>query len=101
MPWYDLQPEEYAKSLRYGADRQEECAKFKDKENKPWSAHEATINRKIARRLRAMAILCDQSNASRAGNIDFRLLNDPTISSEYEERIVTEIETSYEKGNKK
>jgi hypothetical protein len=92
MTWYNLTPAAYAEGLRYNADRQDECAKYKDTEDKPWSARDAEYNRRQARRLRAMAKICDISTEQRAGNIDFRRLHDPTIPIEEEDRVVAEIE---------
>ncbi|MBX4911446.1 hypothetical protein HJA82_29470 [Rhizobium bangladeshense] len=92
MTWYNLTPAEYAKGLRYNADRQDECARRKDDEGKPWSAHDAARSRRQARRLRAMAKLCDLSQEERAGKVDFRRLHDPTVPIEEEDRVVAEIE---------
>jgi hypothetical protein len=39
-----------------------------------------------------MAKLCDLSTAERAGSIDFRRLQDPTVPTEEEDRVVAEIE---------
>lgn len=74
--WYDLPPSEYAKSLRYGAKRCEEQAKRHAAESKPWSAHEAARSLHAARRLQAMAMLCDKSTADAAGDVDFLGMND-------------------------
>lgn len=90
--WYDLTPASYAESLRYSAERSDESAMRHAAEGKPWSPGEADHFRRQARRLRAMALLCDRSTAARAGEIDFRRLSDPTRSREEEDRIVAEIE---------
>lgn len=90
--WYNLTPADYAKGLRYGADRQEECAAYKDGEGKPWSASDAERNRRQARRLRAMATLCDRSTELTAGAIDFRGLSNPLTPPDEEARVVAAIE---------
>jgi hypothetical protein len=90
--WYNSSPAEYAKGLRFNAERNDECAAYKDTEGKAWSAGEAEQNRRQARRLRAMAKLCDMSEALRAGEIDFRGLSDPMNPREAEARTVAAIE---------
>lgn len=90
--WYDMTPASYAEGLRLSAIGSDECAARKATEGKPWSAYDADFYRRQARRLRAMALLCDRSTAARAGEIDFRRLSDPTHSREDEDRVVAEIE---------
>lgn len=89
--WYDLTPADYAKGLRYGAERSDESAARRLAEGKPWSPHDAAYMRRQARRLRAMAMLCDRSTATRAGDVDFRRLNDPSVPREQEDATVAEI----------
>jgi hypothetical protein len=82
--WYDLPPARYAAGLRYGAERSDECAAHKMAEAKPWSDGEAKRYRQQARRLRAMATLCERSTAARAGDVDFMGLNCPRQTPESE-----------------
>lgn len=82
--WYDLAPSSYARGLRYSADRSEDSAKHKEAEGKSWSAGEALRYHRQARRLRAMALLCDASSAATAGKVDFLGMTDPTQSIEAE-----------------
>lgn len=90
--WYNSPSSTYADGLRYNAARNDECAAYKDSEDKAWSAGDAERNRRQARRLRAMAMLCDRSPNMPAGKIDFRGLNDPTRSSEQEIAAIEQIE---------
>lgn len=90
--WYNLPAASYAKSLRYGAERSDECAAHKEAEGKPWSARDAAQNRRQARRLRAMAMLCDRSPDIPASHIDFRGLDDPTTPRDVEDSTVAAIE---------
>lgn len=78
--WYDLPPSGYARGLRYHAERSDEMATRKDAEGKPWSAGEADRVRRQARRLRAMAVLCDVSTSARAGEVDFLGMTNPSQS---------------------
>lgn len=90
--WYNAPASSYARSLRYSAERSDECAARKDEEGKPWSASEAEHFRRQARRLRAMAMLCDRSPDAPAGSIDFRGLSDPTTPRNVEDSTVAAIE---------
>lgn len=90
--WYDQNPKEYAEYLLFAAERNDECAARKDAESKPWSAMDASHNRRQASRLRAMATLCHWSNAERAGAVDFRGLNDPTTPRDLEQATVEDIQ---------
>lgn len=90
--WYNLPGSRYAETLRYNAARSDECAAHKEVEGKAWSAGEAAQNRRQARRLRAMAMLCDRSPGLPAGHIDFRGLNDPTTPHDVEDSTVAAIE---------
>ncbi|TPI86407.1 hypothetical protein [Mesorhizobium sp. B2-8-9] len=90
--WYNAPAASYARSLRYGAERNDECAAYKATENKPWSAREAEANRHQARRLRAMALLCDRTPDAPAGSIDFRGLSDPTTPHDIETATIAAIE---------
>lgn len=93
--WYNLPAADYAKGLRYNAERNDECAAYKDKEGKPWSADEAARNRQQARRLRAMALLCDRNPNAPAGSIDFRGLSDPSTPRDIEAATVEAIEAGH------
>lgn len=90
--WYNLPASEYAKGLRWNAERSDECAAYQDTAGKPWSKGEAESYRLQARRLRAMAMLCDRNPHVAAGAIDFRGLSDPTTPRETEIRVIEEIE---------
>lgn len=91
--WYNLPPADYAKGLRFNAERNDDCAAHKDREGKPWSAGEAGRNRHQARRLRAMALLCDRSGALTAGEVNFLGLTDPGTPRDREEQTCAAIET--------
>lgn len=90
--WYDASPAEYAKTLLYGAERSERSARHYDTEGKPWSPREAEYMRRQARRLRAMATLCEASKATRAGDVDFLGMSDPRQSIEELERAIAKAE---------
>lgn len=106
MTWYNLTPAQYAEGLRYNAKRNEERATRLDQEacmaredssrpfysRKEELADNAAFARRQARRLRAMATLCDLSAAERAGKVDFRRLDDPTCPRDLEDATVAEIE---------
>lgn len=89
--WYNLTPAEYAESLRYSAERSDRSAAHLMAQGKPWSHLESAHMERQARRLRAMAALCDLSTATRAGAVDFRRLSDPTLDRETESATVAEI----------
>lgn len=90
--WYNLPGSRYAETLRYNAARSDESATHKEAEGKPWSSGEAQHMRRQARRLRAMAVLCDRSPDLPASHIDFRGLNDPTTPRDVEDSTVAAIE---------
>ena len=90
--WYYNSPKEYANWLRFGAEGSDASAARREAEGKPWSAREAELFRRQARRLRAMAMLCERSTAARAGDIDFRRLHDPTLSDDESDETVSQIE---------
>lgn len=92
--WYDLSPAAYAKGLRYSADRSDETAAHHIATGKPWSSHEADRYRRQARRLRAMALLCDRSTATRAGDVDFLGMKDPSQSREAESAAIAKAEAA-------
>lgn len=90
--WYNAPASSYAKALRFNADRSDESATYKDGEGKPWSAGEARHMRQQARRLRAMAALCDRAPDNPAGAINFHGLSDPLTSRDRELLIIESIE---------
>lgn len=92
--WYDQHPHDYAKYLEFCAERSDANAARYEAEGKPWSAYEIDRARRQARRLRAMALLCMRSEATRAGNVDFLRLSDPTLTREEEGAIVRKMERS-------
>lgn len=90
--WYNLAASVYAVSLRWNADRNEEFARNVETEGKPWSRSQAESQRHQARRLRAIATLCDREPTQPAGHVDFRGLSDPTTSREMEIATIEAIE---------
>jgi hypothetical protein len=90
--WYDLPPKEYARGLCYAADRSDESAGSKEAEGKSWSRDDAARYRRQARRLRAIATLCDRSDAAKAGTVDFLGLSDPAQSREAEMMAIAKAE---------
>jgi len=95
--WYNLPPADYAKTLRFNAERSDECAAHRRKEAKPWATHEAATFERQARRLRAMALLCDRSPAPCAGQVEFLGLNDPSQSREAEAMAIEHAEAQCER----
>ena len=92
--FYNLTPAQYAAELRESAERSDRSADRYAVEGKPWSAGEEKYMRRQSRRLRAMATLCDRSTATRAGEVDFLGLHDPTREREREDEIVAGIEAA-------
>jgi hypothetical protein len=94
--WYDMTPADYAKGLRYSARRADDDAEKYEARPESWAKFDAAYNRAQARRLRAMAMLCDMSDATRAGDVDFRKLNDspPTLTAQID-AILHKIEEDY------
>lgn len=90
--WYDLEPIEYARGLEYRADRSDESARRQRAQGKPWSEQEAQRYERQARRLRAMALLCVRSTATRAGDVDFLGMSDPTQTPEAEAAAIAKAE---------
>lgn len=94
--WYDLRPEDYARRLRFNAERARECAARQREEggrNAEWFAQNYEHS---ARRCEAMARLCmTQRDKPRAGDVDFRGLNNPKLSQEQEESIIRQIELQF------
>jgi len=98
--WYTFPAKRYAATLRWNADRSEENALRKLQEDvpetlrnlKPWDITEAEQMRRQARRLRAMAMLCDRNPDAPAGAIDFRGLSDPITPRDVEDSTVAAIE---------
>lgn len=90
--WYNFSPAERARAIRWNAERCDECAAHHDAEAKPWSPNDAAFWRRQARRLRAMAKLCDLSTAETAGEVDFRGLDNPGTSQAAEDETIREIE---------
>jgi len=86
--WYDRTPAERAKGLRYAADESERCAKFLA------SIGDDRAERYVrqARRLRAMAILCDHSKATKAAHVDFLGMTEPSQTREQEDKAVAKAE---------
>lgn len=93
--WYDQTPAEYAKCLRFNAERSDRAADVKLAECKPWSRGEAEHFRRQARRLRAMALIAEHSTEARAGDVDFRKLHDPTLRPEREAGVVAAVEAEF------
>jgi hypothetical protein len=91
--WYDLPPSGYARGLRYHAARSDESAARKEAEGKSWSVGEAERYRRQARRLRAMALLCDASAAATAGGVDFLGMTDPSQPRDAEDAAIARAES--------
>lgn len=98
--WYTFPAGRYAENLRWQAERCDESAKRKLQEDvpeslrtlKPWDIGEAADMRRQARRLRAMAIICDRTPDIPAGSVDFCGLSDPTTPRDVEEATIAAIE---------
>lgn len=98
--WYTFPGSRYAATLRWNAERSEESARRKLQEDvpeslrtvKPWDIHDAADMRRQARRLRAMAMICDRSPDAPAGSIDFRGLSDPSTPRDVEIATIEAIE---------
>lgn len=90
--WYDLPPASYARGLRYHAERSDEVATRIESGGKPWSAGDADRYRRQARRLRAMALLCEASQAATAGAVDFLGMTNPSQSLVDEQDAVAKAE---------
>lgn len=90
--WYNQSPASYATALRYSAERSDRGAARRRAEGKPWSEGDAIHLERQARRLRAMALLCDRSSAARAGDVDFLGLDNPSQSREAEDAAVLKAE---------
>jgi hypothetical protein len=93
--WADDPPKEYAKLCRSAAERSTKSASRQRAEAKPWSEGEAKYFDQQARRCRAMALLCENSKAERAGDIDFRGLDKPELDLETQIQVIESIERSY------
>lgn len=83
---------EHAKYLRFAAENSDRSAQRHREQGKPWSEGEAKYMDRQARRLRAMALLCDANPTARTGDINFMRLTDPSLPQEDEQIIVAEIE---------
>lgn len=90
--WYDQTPANYAKGLRWDADRNDERAAHHRTQNEPWSPGDVVFAMRAARRLRAMAILCDHSTEERAGGVDMLGMDRPEQTREDEDRAVATAE---------
>jgi hypothetical protein len=98
--WYNAPASSYARTLRFNAEGSEQSAKRKRQEDvpaslrnlKPWDIRDAERFEHQARRLRAMAALCDRNPTVPAGRIDFRGLKDPTTPNDAELTVIEAIE---------
>lgn len=88
MAWYLNTPSAYATGLRYNADRSDECATYQERRADSYAAVLANRYRRQAKRLRAMAHLCDISAAETAGDIDFFGMMDPSQSEADEDAAI-------------
>lgn len=86
--WYDLTPANYAKGLRFNADRCDQQAEHHRNDSRAWSPYEEERAVRNARRLRAMAILCDVATVDRAGEVDFLGMQCPAQTREEEDAAV-------------
>lgn len=75
--WWNLTPTEYAKGLRFGAERSGESAARMRAQGRTYSEHDAHHLERQARRLRAMALLCDVAKCATAGAVDFLGMANP------------------------
>ncbi len=89
---YNAPASRHADYLRYSAERSDASAARHRAEAKPWSESEAAHMERQARRLRAMAKLCDMRPGSPLREIDMRGLTDPTLDRAIEAEIVAQIE---------
>lgn len=96
--WYDLTPAEYAKGLEYNAERcDQQAARLRAEPKsweaaKPWAPSDANRSERNAIRLRAMAKLCHASEATRAGDVDFMGLSEPSQTRDQEQVAIATIE---------
>jgi len=90
--WYDQTPAEYAHTLRWYAARDDESVAARRAAPGHHFEHDIRHTERQARRLRAMALLCDRSTAATAGDMDFRGLMNPGNSWEHEEAVISQIE---------
>ena len=93
--WYDTPPKEYAKLYHAAARRSKESAARQQAEAKPWSEGEIKNFVRQARRLRAMALLCENSEAKRVGDVYFMGLDRPDFGPEIELEIIEVVERKY------
>lgn len=91
--WEKLSADIYATALRFQATRCEEIARRLAAEPYGWASDGVLHYRAQARRLRAMAIFCDQKPDDLAGAINFQRLDDPNASPEDIGRAVFQAES--------
>ena len=104
--WYDSPPKEYAKSCRYSAERSDASAariragmRCTTRDKPPLRGEdEARYFDRQARRCRAMALLCENSDATRAGDVNFMGLDRPEQNLDEQLRVIKLIERKYLKG---
>jgi len=104
--WYDMPPKEYAKSCRYSAERSDASAtRIRAEIQATWrdkpplrGEDEAKYFDRQARRCRAMALLCENSDAKRAGDVDFKGLDRPEQNLDIQLKVIKAIERKYQKG---
>lgn len=90
--WYNAPASSYAATLRYNAESSDRSAARMEADSKSWSASDAEHMRRQARRLRAMAMLCDRNPTVPAGAIDMRGLSNPGTPRDVEAATVEAIE---------
>lgn len=93
--WYNLTPAEYAKGLRFNADRCDQQAAHHRTDGKSWSEYEAQRSERNALRLRAMAMLCDISTEPTTGKVDFFDMSNPAQSREDEAAAIARAEALF------
>ena len=96
----EMTPEEYARSLRASAENSDKsAARWRNPNDRPFKGGSEQIAEmearhfdRQARRLRAMALLCDRSTAATISEIDFFDLHNPARSMERELYVIECIE---------
>lgn len=91
---YNAPAQRHAATLRFYANRAMEAAKARRSEGKSWSEGDAERFEHQARRLLAMAALCNASPDVQVKNVDFQRLDDPTLSVDEETVIIENIEAT-------
>ena len=92
---YDLPPAEMARALRSNAQDNLDLAKKKSRSQDEWIRKDAPKSERTARRLNAMAMLCDMSTAATYGGVQMRGLDDASQPKAVEDLVVAQIEAEH------